>query len=190
MITLQVGAAARPKSNDVYVLPSTPRPATNPASPPRVIPLQRATPLQVSLFPRVAPDRLTAQAPNTTPHQKVPTTSTASRGPLPHRSTRPLDAAITALPPTTTPQRRPTRLAVLRANLADRDEQNATCRARHLHHTPLPPTEPLEGPAMQTRSRTHAADPPTGTAMHTRSKTFNTMKETMFSCFHTRQPAI
>ena len=138
VITPQAGAAARPNFNSVAVLTSTPLHALTPASPPRVIPLPRATPLQVSLFPRVEPDLLPAQAPNTAPHQKVTTTPTASRGPPLHRHPRPLNAASTAASPTMTPQRRPTHLASLRANLTDRDEQNSAHRSRRLLRAPFP----------------------------------------------------
>ena len=143
VFTPQEGAAARPHLNAVDVLPSTSRPALTAASPPRVIPLTRATPLQVSPFPRVASDHLPPQAPNTAPHKKVPTTPTASWGPPPHRSPRPLNAASTAAPPTMTPQQCPTRLEALRDNLVDMDEKNAARRARRLVHAPLPPIEPL-----------------------------------------------
>ena len=184
----------------VVALPYGSRPALNPASPPRVILLPRGTPLQVPYFTRVERNHLPAQAPETAPRQRVPATPTASRQEPPRRSPRPLNASRTAEPPTTTPPQRPTRLSALRDNLADRDEQNASRRARRLHRTQLPPTEKIEGPAMHTRSRTRAnltthpqqqdtqlEEPTTGPAMRTCSKTFSTTQEAMLSCCEIRQ---
>ena len=136
----QAGDAAGPNLDAVAVLLFGPRPALTPGLPPKLILLPRATPLQVSPFPRLEQERLPAQAHNTSPRQRVPTTPTASRGKPPRRSPRPMNASSTADPPTTTLQLHPTRLAALRANLADRDEQNA---ARPLCRAQLPPTEQL-----------------------------------------------
>ena len=78
-LNLQAGDAAGPNLDAVAVLPSGPRPALTPALPPRMIPLPRATLLQVSPFPKVERNHLPAQAPNTAPRQRVLTTPIASR---------------------------------------------------------------------------------------------------------------
>ena len=149
----RAGDAKGANLDTVSTLPSISCPVFAPASPPRAIPISRATPLQVSPFPRVDQNHLLAQAPDTTPHQRVPTTPTASRQEPLQRSPRSMNASSTVAPPTMTPQRRPTRLVSLRDNLAERDEQNASQR---LLGAQLPLTEQLEGPDMHTQRRTYA----------------------------------
>ena len=146
------------------------------------------------LLPRVERGHLPAQALESAPRHRVPPAPAASRREPPRRSQGPPNAASTTTQPTPVLPQRQTRLATLRANLADREEQHAACRARRLQRTPPPQTTQLEGPAMRTRSKTslHNTIPqqdtkleeaPTGPAMHTRSKT----QEAMLSCCEVRQ---
>ena len=78
VLALQAGDATGPNLDAVTALPSVPRPDLTPALPSRVITLPRATLLQVSPFPRVEQDRLTAQAPDTAPDKGY------QQPPLPH----------------------------------------------------------------------------------------------------------
>ena len=139
-----------------------------------------------------AKSHLPEQALNTAPRHSVPTALADSRREPPRRSQRPLSAASTAAQPTPAPPRRRTRLAYLRDNLADREEQHATRRARNLQRTGLP-----QGPAMRTRSKTnlhtasqqqneHVERPPAGPAARTPSKT----QEAMLAFCDTRQRSI
>ena len=200
VLASRAGYVVGPNLDDVAAFPLGPRPALTPALPPRVIPLPRTTPLQVSRFSRVERNHLPAQYPNTAPHQRVPTTPTVSRREPPRRSPKPLNAASMAVPLSTTPQRCPTRLAALREKLADRDEQNTSRRARRLLCAQLLPIEQLEGPARHTHSRTCAnlttrfqqqdtqlEEPLTGPAMRTHRKKFSTTQEAMLSCCNIRQ---
>ena len=120
VVTPLADDAAGPEETNCVPAPPVQRPSLSPAPPPRVARTSDTAPAPEQIPPRPTAERshFPPQAPETAPRHRVPTIRAASRRESPRRSQAPPNAAT-----------RPTRLAALKARLADKDKKDA---ARHL----------------------------------------------------------